>query len=130
LRELPSFTGIMYPLDEEALRGMLVIAPSLMQLEKAFDRAKYGDVSNQPYLEVSIPSLADATLAPVGQHVMSIWLQYAPYRSNADSQQVCELVLARLSDYAPNLRSLVLHAQVVTPRDFETRFYLSEGHLY
>jgi phytoene dehydrogenase-like protein len=130
LRELPSFTGIRYPLGEEVLRGTLVIAPSLMQLEKAFDRAKYGDVSDQPYLEVSIPSLADATLAPAGQHVMSIWLQYAPYRSNLDSQRVCELVLARLSEYAPDLRSLVLHAQVVTPRDFETRFYLSEGHLH
>jgi len=131
LRELPSFTGIGYPLGaEEALRGTLVIAPSLMQLEKAFDRAKYGDVSDQPYLEVSIPSLADATLAPAGQHVMSISLQYAPYRSNVDSQRVSELVLARLSEYAPNLRSLVLHAQVLTPRDFEKRFYLSEGHLY
>jgi phytoene dehydrogenase-like protein len=130
LRELPSFTGIGYPLGEEALRGTLVIAPGLMQLEKAFDRAKYDDVSEQPYLEVSIPSLADATLAPAGQHVMSIWLQYAPYRSNVDSQRVCELVLARLSEYAPNLRSLVLHAQVMMPRDFERRFYLSEGHLY
>jgi phytoene dehydrogenase-like protein len=126
LRELPSFTAVA----EEALRGTLTIAPSLLQLEKAFDRAKYGDVSSQPYLEVSIPSLTDATLAPAGQHVMSVWLQYAPYRSNIHPQHVAELALERLSEFAPNLRSLVLHTQVVTPQDFEARFHLSEGHLY
>jgi phytoene dehydrogenase-like protein len=126
LRELPRFTGIA----EETLGGTLIIAPSLMQLEKAFDRAKYGDVSDQPYLEVSIPSLADTTLAPAGQHVMSIWLQYAPYHGDVDSQRVRELALARLSEFVPNLRSLVLHAHVMTPRDFATQFHLSEGHLY
>ncbi|MFL5802597.1 MAG: phytoene desaturase family protein [Roseiflexaceae bacterium] len=130
LRELPSFMGVGYPLGEPALRGTLVLAPSLIQLEKAFDGAKYGGVPEYPYLEVSIPSLADATLAPAGQHVMSIWLQYAPYRSDVDPQRVRELALARLSKFAPNLRSLVLHTQVTTPRDFETRFHLSEGHLY
>ncbi|MEW6731460.1 MAG: NAD(P)/FAD-dependent oxidoreductase [Acidobacteriota bacterium] len=130
LRELPNFVGIGSSLSEEALRGTLVIAPSLMQIEKAFDRAKYRDLSDQPYLEVSIPSLADPTLAPAGKHVMSIWLQYAPYRGGIDAQRVCELALARLSEFAPNLRPLVLHTQVFTPHDFETRFHLSEGHLY
>jgi phytoene dehydrogenase-like protein len=130
LRELPSFTGIGYPLGEEALRGTLTIAPSLAQLEKAFDGAKYGGVSDQPYLEVNIPSLTDPSLAPAGEHVMSIWMQFAPYRSDVDRECVRELALARLSEFAPNLQSLVLHAQVVTPRDFETQFHLSEGHLY
>jgi phytoene dehydrogenase-like protein len=126
LRELPSFAG----LSEEALRGTLTIAPSLAQLERAFDGAKYGDISDQPYLEVSIPSLSDATLAPAGRQVMSIWLQYAPYRSGVDAERVRELALDRLSDYAPNLRSLVLHAQVLTPQDFQAQYQLSEGHLY
>jgi phytoene dehydrogenase-like protein len=126
LRELPSFTG----LDDQALRGTLTIAPSLAQLEKAFDAAKYGGIADQPYLEASIPSLADPTLAPAGQHVMSIWLQYAPYRNDIAPEQVRELALARLSEFAPNLRSLALHAQVTMPRDFEARFGLSEGHLY
>src|SRR5262249_37191833 len=81
LGELPSFPEIRYPLGE-ALHGTLVLAPSLTQLEKAFDSAKYGDVSDYPYLEVSIPSLSDPSLAPAGQHVMSIWFQYAPYRSS------------------------------------------------
>jgi phytoene dehydrogenase-like protein len=126
LRELPRFTTIA----DDALRGTLVVAPSLAQLERAFDGAKYGDVSGQPYIEASIPTLADPTLAPAGQHVLSIWLQYAPYRNNLDPQRLSELALARLSEFAPNLRSLVLAAQVVTPRDFEQRFQLSEGHLY
>ncbi len=126
LSELPNFPT----LDEKALRGTLVISPSIMHLEKAFDSAKYGNVSDQPYIEVTIPSLADPTLAPEGNHVMSIWLQYAPYKGNVDARQICELVLTRLSEFAPNLRSLVLHTQVLTPHDFQERFHLSEGHLY
>jgi phytoene dehydrogenase-like protein len=126
LRELPSFTA----LGEDALRGTLVIAPSLAQIEQAFDGAKYGGVSDQPYLEACIPSLADPTLAPDGQHVMSIWLQYAPYRNQIGAQQLGQLALARLGEFAPNLRSLVLHTQVITPQDFEAQFGLSEGHLY
>ncbi|MEO7913377.1 MAG: NAD(P)/FAD-dependent oxidoreductase [Roseiflexaceae bacterium] len=126
LRELPSFTTIA----DNALRGTLVLAPSLAQLERAFDGAKYGDVSDQPYIEASIPTLADPTLAPAGQHVLSIWLQYAPYRNNIDPQRLSELALVRLSEFAPNLQSLVVHSQVTTPRDFEQRFQLSEGHLY
>src|SRR5262249_18898338 len=130
LRELPDFSSIGFPLSERALRGTLVIAPSLKQLERAFDRAKYGDLSDRPYLELSIPSLADPTLAPAGKHVLSVWLQYAPYRGDFDTERVLELVLTRLCEFAPNLRSLLLHAQVLMPRDFEARFNLSEGHLY
>jgi phytoene dehydrogenase-like protein len=126
LRELPSFTG----LADDALRGTLTLAPSLAQLERAFDAAKYGGIADQPYLEASIPSLADPTLAPAGQHVMTIWLQYAPYRNNIAPERIHELALARLSEFAPNLRSLVLNAQVITPHDFEAQFGLSEGHLY
>jgi phytoene dehydrogenase-like protein len=126
LRELPSFTG----LPDEALGGTLTIAPSLAQLERAFDAAKYGGIAGQPYLEASIPSLADPTLAPAGQHVMSIWLQYAPYRNDIAPERIRELALERLSQFAPNLHSLVLDAQVITPRDFEAQFGLSEGHLY
>src|SRR5262249_39268274 len=127
LRELPDFTG---NLTEEALRGTLVIAPSLTYLEKAFDSVKYGNLSDKPYLEVTIPTLADPSLAPAGKHVLSIWLQYAPYRGDFDSQRVLELALAQLSEFTPNLRSTVLHAQVLTSRDYEAQFNLTEGHLY
>ena len=126
LRALPSFTA----LADDALRGTLVIAPSLAQLEQAFDGAKYGGVSGQPYIEACIPTLADRSLAPDGQHVLSIWLQYAPYRNHLDPQQLRELALARLSEFAPNLAELVLDTQVITPHDFEQRLQLSEGHLY
>jgi phytoene dehydrogenase-like protein len=126
LRELPSFTGV----DEDALRGTLVHAPSLAQLEKAFDAAKYGQVAEHPYIEASLPSLADPTLAPAGQHVLSIWLQYAPYRGQIAPQRIYELALKRLNEFAPDLREQVLHAQVITPQDFEARYQLSEGHLY
>src|SRR5262249_1148260 len=126
LRELPGFAGVA----EEALGGTLTIAPSLAYLEKAFDGAKYGDISEQPYIEASLPTLADATLAPAGKHVLSVWLQYAPYRNKLDPERVRELAIARLSEYAPDLPSLVLHSQVVMPRDFEERFGMSEGHLY
>jgi phytoene dehydrogenase-like protein len=126
LSELPDFIGI----NEEALKGTLVVAPSVAYLEKAFDCAKYGKLSDQPFMEICIPSLSDSTLAPTGKHVMSIWLQYVPYHGKVSQDQVKELVLEQLSLFAPNLRSLVLHSQVLTPQDFEENFNLSEGHLY
>ena len=126
LRELPKFTG----LAAAALGGTLNIAPSISYLEQAFDGGKYGDISNHPFLEVTVPSVSDATLAPAGKHVMSIWLQYAPYRNNIDPQRVCDLAVDRVSEFVPNLRSLMQHSQVIMPRDYEAQFHLSEGHLY
>jgi phytoene dehydrogenase-like protein len=117
-------------LSQEALQGTLVLAPSVTAIEKAFDCAKYGNVSAKPCLEVTIPSLTDPTLAPAGQHVMSIWVQYVAYKAKADGQSICKLALSQLSEFMPNLESLVLHKQVLTPQDFETQFHLTEGHLY
>ncbi|MBI4850850.1 MAG: NAD(P)/FAD-dependent oxidoreductase [Acidobacteria bacterium] len=126
LSDLPSFTG----LNQEALKGTLVISPSVAYIEKAFDRAKYGQMSSQPFIEACIPSLSDPTLAPSGKHVMSIWLQYVPYKGNISQEQVENLAITKLSEFAPNLKSLVLQSQVLTPQDFEAEFNLSEGHLY
>ena len=126
LRELPEFVG----LNDDALRGTLALAPSVAQLERAFDSAKRGRLADQPYIEASIPTLADPTLAPAGQHVLSVWMQYAPYHGDVAHEQVRELALERLSEFAPELRSLVLQAQVLTPRDFAAQLDLSEGHLY
>jgi phytoene dehydrogenase-like protein len=126
LRGLPHFAGI----GEEALRGTLALAPGIAQIERAFDAAKYGEVSDAPYIEACIPTLADPTLAPAGLHSMSIWIQYVPYRGAIDGQRIRELALGRLSEFAPNLRDLVLDAQVLLPRDFEERAQLTEGHLY
>ncbi len=122
----PEFAGI----TKEALRGTLTLAPSIAYLEKAFDAAKYGEFSDQPFLEVTVPTESDPTLAPSGKHVMSVWLQYAPYRSNTPGDRLLELTLDRLSQFAPALRSQVLHSQVITPQDYEQQFNLTEGNLY
>jgi phytoene dehydrogenase-like protein len=132
LSELPQFGGA----DESMLRGVISISPSLDYLERAYDDAKYGRVSGQPYLEATIPSLNDSTLAPAGQHVMSIWMQYAPYRlresqwDDAQREALGDRVVNALSGYAPNLKRAILHRQVLTPLDLETRCDAPEGNVY
>ena len=132
LSELPGFDGA----DESMLRGVISISPSLDYLEHAYDGAKYGRVSNQPYLEATIPSLNDPGLAPTGQHIMSIWMQYAPYQlreehwDDAQREALGDRVVSTLSEYAPNLKQAILYRQVLTPLDLETRFDAPEGNLY
>ena len=134
LGELPKFKG----LDESSLRGLISIGPSIDYLERAYDDAKYGRVSSQPYLEAVIPSLSDPALAPAGRHVMSIRVQYAPYPrtrregdwDDARREALGDTVVDTLAGYAPNLKSSILHRQVLTPLDLEERFGLTEGHLY
>ena len=126
LRGVPKFTGI----SESALRGTLKIAPSISYLEKAFDATKYGEFSKAPFIELSIPSLSDETLAPAGKHVMSIWMQYSPYRNKLDRKLVLEIALDNLKQFAPDLNLLVEHSQVIMPRDLEEQFHLTEGQLY
>jgi phytoene dehydrogenase-like protein len=126
LRELPNFNGVA----EEALHGTLTLSPSLEYLERAFDGGKYGDISKQPFIEVTVPSAGDNTLAPNGKHVISIWMQHAPYCNKVDVKRVCDLALDALGEFVPNLKSIVHDSQVFTPSDYETRFHLSEGHLY
>lgn len=126
LKELPKFTG----LTNDALSGTLVVAPSVAYLEKAYDGGKRGDVSKQPYLEVTVPSLSDSSLAPSGKHVMSVWMQYAPCHSTVKAEQLRELVVQHLSDFCPNIKSIIEHFQVTTPREFEAKYHLTEGNLY
>ena len=132
LSELPKFKGV----DESHLHGAMVIAPHLDYLERAYDDAKYGQVSREPYLHAVIPSLADPSLAPPGQHVMSIWMQYAPYRLKegvwdaARREALGDRVIDTLAQYAPNMRAAIIHRQVLTPLDVEHTFGLTEGHPY
>lgn len=142
LRELPQFTALTLPSippltggegEGEYLRGHIRIAPSLDYLEKAFDTAKYGQFARRPYLDVTIPSLADPSLAPAGRHVMSIYMQYAPYHLREGSWEECrealgEVVLNTLAEYAPNLKAAVLDSRVLTPLDLETIYGLPEGN--
>lgn len=118
------------------LGGAITVAPSLDYLERAFDDAKYGGVSEGPFVEAVIPSLTDPGLAPAGRHVMSVLVQYAPYRLKAGSwddarrEALGDAVVALLARHAPNLPGAVLHRQVLSPLDLERRLGLTEGDIF
>lgn len=118
-----------------ALGGIIHIGPTLDYLERAADDAKYGRFSQQPFLEIAIPSIADPTLAPAGKHVMSVWMQSAPYRLresnwNAQRDTLGETVANVIEEYAPGFKNSILHRQVLTPLDLEETYGLTGGHLY
>jgi phytoene dehydrogenase-like protein len=125
LRALPQFEG----LPPDALRGTLVVAPSVAAIERAWDQAKRGAVPSHPYVEVTIPTVADPGLAPDGQHVLDAWIQYVPH-GRADRNALVKIVIEELAPFAPDLPGLVLHQAVSLPEDLEARFGLAEGHLY
>src|SRR5207237_10382251 len=116
------------------LRGAISISPGMEYMERAYDDAKYGRFSRRPYMDIVIPSLTDPTVAPAGRHVMSCFVQYAPYELKGDWEEKREefgdTVIDTLSEYAPNLRDIILHRQVLTPLDIERRFGLSEGNIF
>ena len=117
------------------LAGHIIICPSLDYLERAYDDAKYGQISRAPYLDIVIPSMLDDSLAPAGQHLMSINMQYAPYElQGADwgSQKdlLGDLVVKTLSNYVQNLEDIILHRQIITPLDLENEYGLTEGSIY
>jgi phytoene dehydrogenase-like protein len=127
---LPEFVGQN---GRASLSGTIVISPSLTYLERAYDAAKYGGISAKPYLEIVIPTLADPSLAPEGKHVMSIFMQYAPYHLKdgawAEKREALgDCVIETLSEYAPNLQSLISNRQVLTPLDLEEQYGLTEGN--
>jgi len=133
LSALPKFTALNG--NDAALRGRIHIGPEIDYLERAFDESKYGSFSPHPYLEVTIPTLTDPSLAPNGKHAMSIYMQYAPFKlKNADwdSQRSAlgETVVKTLAEYAPNLPSLVEDGQIITPKDMETTYGLTGGHIF
>jgi len=133
LGEAPNFTCL--PGNGPHLRGAISISPSVEYLERAYDEAKYGEFSRRPYLDIVIPSMIDPGMAPPGQHVMSIFAQYAPYDLNggwndARREAFGDAVVDTLAEYAPNLRSAILHRQVVTPADIERTIGLSEGNIF
>ncbi|HXZ31410.1 MAG TPA: NAD(P)/FAD-dependent oxidoreductase [Terriglobales bacterium] len=133
LSGLPHFTGING--NSEALRGRIHMGPEIDYLERAFDESKYGNFSRQPYLEATIPSLTDPSLAPPGKHVMSIYAQYAPFHlknSDWEAERVPlgDTVVKTLAQYAPNLPELILTHQIVTPQDLEDTYGLTGGHIF
>jgi phytoene dehydrogenase-like protein len=129
LDRLPQFAG----LDASALRGRLLIAPSLEYVERAFNHAKYGEFSAAPILEVTVPSVVDPALAPAGKHVLSAVVQYVPYQlASGDWEQekgrLTDLVVDMLDSHAPGLRESVRAAELLTPADIEREFRISGGH--
>jgi phytoene dehydrogenase-like protein len=142
LDALPNFsflkdTGAGYrsPLLAHALRGAVSISPSVDYLERAYDDAKYGEFSRHPYMDIVIPSMIDPGMAPPGKHVMSIFVQYAPYNVNggwtdAKREAFGDAVIDTLERYAPNIRSIIRHRQVLTPADIERITGLSEGNIF
>jgi len=133
LSGLPKFSALNG--NGEALKSRIHIGPEIDYLERAFDESKYGNFSKQPYLEVTIPSLTDPSLAPTGQHVMSIYMQYAPYKlkgSDWETERVPlgDTVVKTLAQYAPNLPELILTHQIITPQDLEDTYGLTGGHIF
>jgi len=133
LDALPNFTCL--PGDGPHLRGALSISPSVDYMERAYDEAKYGDFSRRPYIDMVIPSLTDPSVAPPGKHVLSCFVQYAPYtlaRGTWDEQREAfgDAVIDTLAGYAPNIRDIILHRQVVTPLDLEREWGLTEGNIF
>jgi phytoene dehydrogenase-like protein len=125
---VPEFTGL-----EAALAGeRLVVAPSLQYVEHAFNRAKYGEFSSAPVMEITIPSLHDDSLAPAGRHVLSASVQWAPRRLKqgwaAGKPAFTEAVMAVLERHAPGIGELVSHAELLTPEDIEAEFLITGGH--
>ena len=130
LHTRPAFGGA----DDERLRGRIVIAPSLDELERAFDDSKYGRISRHPYLEVTIPTLSDSSLAPEGTHIVTALFQYAPYRlrdadwDDAARGRVADAAVQMLDGYAPGIAESIVARHVVTPADLEREYGLSGGH--
>ena len=130
---LPNFTCL--PGEGRHLRGALSISPSVDYMERAYDDAKYGSYSRRPYIDIVIPSLTDPSLAPAGKHVMSCFVQYAPYKlqeGNWDEKREAfgDNVIDTIAEYAPNLKNIIVGRQVLTPLDLEREWGLTEGNIF
>ncbi len=134
LDALPTFAALGNSADgAAALAGRIHIGPGIDYLERAFDHSKYGTISSEPYLDIMIPTLLDPSLAPAGKHVMSICMQFAPYRlKNSDWSRerdaLRDTIIGTLNQYAPDLRSKILASQILTPADLECSYGLTGGH--
>ncbi|HET7791562.1 MAG TPA: NAD(P)/FAD-dependent oxidoreductase [Gemmatimonadales bacterium] len=133
LSELPDFTCL--PGVGPHLRGAISISPSLDYVERAYDDAKYGAFSRRPYMDVVIPSMIDPGMAPPGKHVMSCFVQYAPFDvqggwDDRKREAFGDAVVDTLAEFAPNLKRAILHRQVLTPADIERVTGLSEGNIF
>jgi phytoene dehydrogenase-like protein len=133
LDALPDFRCL--PGDGPHLRGALSISPSVDYMERAYDQAKYGEFSRRPYIDMVIPTLTDPSVAPPGKHILSCFVQYAPYTLASgtwddERESFGDTVIDTIAEYAPNIRDIILHRQVLTPLDLEREFGLTEGNIF
>jgi phytoene dehydrogenase-like protein len=126
LNKLPEFT------QSKSAESRILIAPTMGYIEDSFDFAKYGEVAECPALEVLVPSTHDDSLAPSGQHVMSINIQYVPYEVKGgwekNKQQLQDNIMKALRKYAPNIDDCVIASELLTPEDLEQQFNVDGGH--
>jgi len=125
----PEFTG----LRSQDLKNRLVIAPDEHYVERAFNPAKYGETSPEPVVEITVPSVSGGAVAPVGKHVLSAVVQYAPYELrkgwNDDSREAfCKTVIGTIARYSPGIESRIIASELLTPVDIESRFGMTGGH--
>ena len=116
-------------------KATMHICPNIEYVERAWDDAKYGCPSERPLLELTVPTMYDPTLAPAGKHIMGIFLQYAPYTLREGTwdelrEPFGDRVIALIEEYAPNIRSIIEHRQVLTPLDLERRFGITGGNIF
>jgi phytoene dehydrogenase-like protein len=132
LGALPGFTG----LERSTLGGRIQIGPSVDYIERAFDASKYGEISMEPYLDIAIPSAGDPSAAPVGRHMMSVYVQFAPYTLaapqswDAARSVLLDRVVETIDRYAPGVESIVEDRHVLTPVDLERAYGLTGGHIF
>jgi phytoene dehydrogenase-like protein len=133
LSELPQFTCL--PGEGPLHRGAISISPSIDYIERAYDEAKYGQFSKNPYIDMVIPSMIDRDMAPPGHHVMSCFVQYAPYDieggwDDAKREAFGEAVISTIERYAPNIRRAIVGKQVITPKDIERIAGITGGNIF
>jgi phytoene dehydrogenase-like protein len=132
---LPEFTSL--PGSGEHLRGAISFSPSVEEMEQAYDDAKYNRFSRRPYIDMIIPTLVDPSMAPPGKHIISCFVQYAPYKLAADlgswddqREAFGDAVIDRIAEFAPNIRDIILFRNVQTPLDIERTTGLTEGNIF
>ena len=127
LSDLPKFEGLQQP------DGRMIIAPDMDAIEFSFDHAKYGELPEHPVMEIVLPSMRDASLAPEGKHVLSANVMYVPYQlkggwTDEARQQICDRAIDTIARYAPNIREQIIHSELLTPADLERDYRVTGGH--
>jgi phytoene dehydrogenase-like protein len=133
LDALPDFTCMPGP--GRHLRGAISVSPSMDYMERAYDQAKYGEFSRRPYIDMVIPTLTDPSVAPPGKHILSCFVQYAPYKLSHgtwDEQRDAfgNAVIDTIAEYAPNIKNIIIGKQFITPLDIERQTGLTEGNIF